>query len=120
MSFCIIKRIDEFGEIEKIFENIDSGFIKKVNVFAERLKLLLLSSIDGEDCNIYNIMQLQEIKNELAVLQANINIDNSGIQVLLKVVEETIAEGDYTYLKICSIDKDDEIIAPFQQFFKIK
>ncbi len=118
MEFCTFKIIDEFGEIEKKYNNLSITFIKTLSSKAKEANMGFLSAIDESDCNIYNIKQISELKNELIILKTYFEeIYNQEYLVLLEAIENTLAIGEYTYLKISCLTKDRQIIAPFQQFF---
>ena len=117
MEFCTLKIIDEFGEIEKEFNNLTSYFIKKLNSKAKEENLIFLSVIDENDCNIYSKKQVSEIKNELIILKSSFEKqDNQEYITLLEATDNILSTGEYTYLKISSLKKENQIKAPFQQF----
>ncbi len=120
MTTCIIKLIDEFGEIEKVIGNINTDVIKKINLLAQELELPFLSVLDDTDCNIYNYLQTKAIKNELLMIEKKYPGVKLEFQLIVNAIEEVIKKGEYIYVKIASNQKDEEITFPFQQFFDQK
>lgn len=117
MSGCSVKMIDEFGEIKKKFGIISNSFIKKMNTLALESDLHFLTSLDSNDCNIYNILQIKEISLELILIKDNLSMHSEELLLFESALKNTLKEESYTYLKISCLSKDQEIEAPFQQFF---
>lgn len=117
MPYCILKIIDEFGEIEKIYNPINSLNLKDIIAFSQMLGLKWLSSIDEADCNIFNIKQLHELKKELTIVEKTNYVDKRTLTTLLNAVNNCLLEKNYTYLKLSPVDKDNSIYSPFQQLF---
>lgn len=99
--FCDLLIMDEEWIIESNSGRIQTETLKKTIKIAEQLNLTLLPFIDEKDENIFNILQLQKIKDELLIIQSNFfDFDPREFNILITAVDDVLKEESYTYLKI--------------------
>ncbi len=98
---CKLEILNEEWMIEAKKGNISSSLLEKIAFVANNKNCLILPFINGDKESIFNILQLEQIKNELSLIESElISFNQNELKILIGAIDEVIKEKSYTYLRV--------------------